>query len=171
MLRFKLNGQPVEVDVSADTPLLWVVRDHLKLKGSKFGCGMGLCGACSMLVDGQSTRTCILPVAAVINRDVVTIEGLGNPEITSVVQQAWIDGNVPQCGYCQSGQIVSATALLKNNPNPSDSDIDNAMSGNICRCGTYPRIKAAIKHAASSLAQGKGQLQAVQMFEPTEKEA
>ena len=166
MLRFTLNGQPIEVDVPADTPLLWVVRDHLKLKGSKFGCGMGLCGACSMLVDGQSTRTCILPLAAVINRHVTTIEGIGNPDMTSALQQAWIDGSVPQCGYCQSGQIISATALLKNNPNPSDAEIDNAMSGNICRCGTYPRIKRAIKQAAKHIQNGQGKLQAVQHFTP-----
>ncbi|MGK0444689.1 MAG: isoquinoline 1-oxidoreductase alpha subunit [Bermanella sp.] len=168
MLRFNLNGQPVEVDAPDDTPLLWVVRDHLKLKGSKFGCGMGLCGACSMLVDGQSTRTCILPAASVANKNVTTIEGIGNPELISVVQQAWVDSSVPQCGYCQSGQIVSATALLTRNPNPTDRDIDNAMSGNICRCGTYPRIKAAIKQAASAIQSGKGKLQAVQYFEPSQ---
>jgi isoquinoline 1-oxidoreductase alpha subunit len=168
MLRFNLNGQPVEVDAPDDTPLLWVVRDHLKLKGSKFGCGMGLCGACSMLVDGQSTRTCILPAASVANKNVTTIEGIGNPELISVVQQAWVDSSVPQCGYCQSGQIVSATALLTRNPNPTDRDIDNAMSGNICRCGTYPRIKAAIKQAASAIQSGQGKLQAVQYFEPSQ---
>jgi len=145
-----------------------VVRDHLKLKGSKFGCGMGLCGACSMLVDGQSTRTCILPAASVANKNVTTIEGIGNPELISVVQQAWVDSSVPQCGYCQSGQIVSATALLTRNPNPTDRDIDNAMSGNICRCGTYPRIKAAIKQAASAIQSGQGKLQAVQYFEPSQ---
>jgi isoquinoline 1-oxidoreductase alpha subunit len=167
MLRFTLNGQPIEVDVPADTPLLWVVRDHLKLKGSKFGCGMGLCGACSMLVDGQSTRTCVLPLAAVSNRNVTTIEGLGNPDMTSALQQAWVDSSVPQCGYCQSGQIISATALLKSNPNPSDAEIDNAMSGNICRCGTYPRIKSAIKQAAKTIQNGQDKLQAVQHFSPT----
>jgi isoquinoline 1-oxidoreductase alpha subunit len=167
MLRFTLNGQPIEVDVPADTPLLWVVGDHLKLKGSKFGCGMGLCGACSMLVDGQSTRTCVLPLAAVSNRNVTTIEGLGNPDMTSALQQAWVDSSVPQCGYCQSGQIISATALLKSNPNPSDAEIDNAMSGNICRCGTYPRIKSAIKQAAKTIQNGQGKLQAVQHFSPT----
>jgi isoquinoline 1-oxidoreductase alpha subunit len=166
MQRFTLNGQPIEVDVPSDTPLLWVVRDHLKLKGSKFGCGMGLCGACSMLVDGQSTRTCVLPLAAVANKNVTTIEGIGNPELTSALQQAWIDGSVPQCGYCQSGQIISATALLKNNANPTDTDIDNAMSGNICRCGTYPRIKSAIKQAAKNIQKGNGKLQAVQYFAP-----
>ena len=121
-----------------------------------------------MLVDGQSTRTCILPAASVANKNVTTIEGIGNPELISVVQQAWVDSSVPQCGYCQSGQIVSATALLTRNPNPTDRDIDNAMSGNICRCGTYPRIKAAIKQAASAIQSGQGKLQAVQYFEPSQ---
>jgi len=173
MLRFTLNGQAVEVDVSDDTPLLWVIRDHFKLKGSKFGCGMGLCGACSMLVDGASTRTCVLPVKYVVDREVTTIEGLSNPELTSVVQQAWIDSSVPQCGYCQSGQIISATALLTSNPNPSDADIDNAMSGNICRCGTYPKIKNAIKQASKAIRVDETKPQAVQIFEPflTTKEA
>ena len=162
MIRFQLNGQTVEADVPGDMPLLWVVRDHFKLKGSKFGCGMGLCGACSMMIDGQSTRTCILPVAAVANRHVTTIEGLQDQDSQrlSALQQAWVDNSVPQCGYCQSGQLISATALLKQNPNPSDTDIDNAMQGNICRCGTYPRIKQAIKATAKQTA-------AVQMFEPT----
>jgi len=162
VIRFQLNGQTVEADVPGDMPLLWVVRDHFKLKGSKFGCGMGLCGACSMMIDGQSTRTCILPVATVANRHVTTIEGLQDQDSQrlSALQQAWVDNSVPQCGYCQSGQLISATALLKQNPNPSDTDIDNAMQGNICRCGTYPRIKQAIKATAQQTA-------AVQMFEPT----
>lgn len=167
MIRFQLNGKTVEANVPGDMPLLWVVRDHFKMKGSKFGCGMGLCGACSMMVDGQSTRTCILPVAAVANRNITTIEGLSNLEQPgseqqlSILQQAWVDNSVPQCGYCQSGQLISASALLKNNPKPSDADIDNAMSGNICRCGTYPRIKNAIKQAAAK------QQAAVQVFDPT----
>lgn len=164
MIRFQLNGTTVEADVPGDMPLLWVVRDHFNMKGSKFGCGMGLCGACSMMVDGQSTRTCILPVAAVANRNVTTIEGLSETstevEQLSTLQQAWVRNSVPQCGYCQSGQLITATALLKNNPNPSDEDIDNAMSGNICRCGTYPRIKQAIKEAAGQNTAG------VQMFDP-----
>ena len=164
MIRFQLNGTTVEADVPGDMPLLWVVRDHFNMKGSKFGCGMGLCGACSMMVDGQSTRTCILPVAAVSNRNVTTIEGLSETstdvEQLSTLQQAWVRNSVPQCGYCQSGQLITATALLKNNPNPSDEDIDNAMSGNICRCGTYPRIKQAIKEAARQNTAG------VQMFDP-----
>lgn len=164
MIRFQLNGTTVEADVPGDMPLLWVIRDHFNMKGSKFGCGMGLCGACSMMVDGQSTRTCILPVAAVANRNVTTIEGLSKTstdvEQLSTLQQAWVRNSVPQCGYCQSGQLITATALLKNNPNPSDEDIDNAMSGNICRCGTYPRIKQAIKEAAAQKTAG------VQMFDP-----
>lgn len=167
MISFQLNGQRVDADVPADMPLLWVVRDHFKLKGSKFGCGMGLCGACSMLVDGQSTRTCILPVAAVANRAVTTIEGLADKdsEQLSTLQQAWVAHSVPQCGYCQSGQLISATALLNSNPKPSDADIDNAMQGNLCRCGTYPRIKQAIKAAAEQTAA------AVHTFDPRQAEA
>ncbi len=161
MISFVLNGKAVEVDVTLDTPLLWVMRDHLKLKGTKFGCGMGLCGACSMLIDGVSTRTCILPIAAVANRNVTTIEGLGNPQMLSTLQQAWVENSVPQCGYCQSGQLVSASALLNSNPNPTDAEIDDAMSGNICRCGTYPNIKKAIKAAA-------GQQLGVQTFDPSQ---
>ena len=167
MIRFQLNGNTVEADVSGDTPLLWVIRDHFKMKGSKFGCGMGLCGACSMMVDGESTRTCILPVSAVANKNITTIEGLstGDAKDTSrkqlsTLQQAWVDNSVPQCGYCQSGQLISATALLKKNSNPSDAEIDNAMQGNICRCGTYPRIKKAIKQAA------KQQTASVEIFDP-----
>ncbi|EAT13733.1 (2Fe-2S)-binding protein [Bermanella marisrubri] len=166
MITFSLNGQSIEVDAAPDTPLLWVVRDHLKMKGTKFGCGMGLCGACSMLIDGNSSRTCITPISSVAGKDVVTIEGIGDQQTLSILQEAWVEAGVPQCGYCQSGQIISATALLKQNPNPSDDDINNAMSGNICRCGTYPNIKKAIKQAASSLKQGKGQLQAVRIFDP-----
>jgi isoquinoline 1-oxidoreductase alpha subunit len=166
MIQFELNGHNTQVDAAPDTPLLWVIRDHLKLKGSKFGCGMGLCGACSMLIDGASTRTCILPLAAVEGRKVVTIEGIGQPEMLSTLQQAWVDASVPQCGYCQSGQLVSATALLSKNPAPSDDDIDQAMSGNICRCGTYPNIKKAIKQAAQELQSGHGRLQGVEFFDP-----
>ncbi|WP_396586206.1 (2Fe-2S)-binding protein [Bermanella sp. R86510] len=168
MIRFTLNGNPVELDVPPDTPLLWVVRDHLKLKGSKFGCGMGLCGACSMLIDGNSSRTCITQVSSVEGKNVVTIEGIGNPDSLSILQHAWVEAGVPQCGYCQSGQIISATALLKQNKNPSDSDIESALSGNICRCGTYPNVKKAIKKAAKSLPAGKGSLQAVKHYNPTE---
>jgi len=145
MISFTLNGEPVQVDAPGDAPLLWVVRDLFNLKGSKFGCGAGLCGACSMLIDGVSSRSCITPVAAVAGREITTIEGLGSADNLSPVQQAWVDEAVPQCGYCQSGQIISATALLAANPNPSDDDIDAAMAGNLCRCGTYPRIRNAIK--------------------------
>jgi len=166
MISFVLNDQTVQVSAAPDTPLLWVIRDHLKLKGSKFGCGMGLCGACSMLVDGESTRTCVLPLAAVAGRNVTTIEGIGNPDMLSTLQSAWVENSVPQCGYCQSGQLVSATALLSKNSNPSDEEIDNAMSGNICRCGTYPKIKNAIKQAAMDLKNGDGRLQAVAYFDP-----
>jgi isoquinoline 1-oxidoreductase alpha subunit len=166
MISFELNGKNVQVDAAPDTPLLWTIRDHLKLKGSKFGCGMGLCGACSMLVDGESTRTCILPLSAVQGRKVTTIEGIGNPDMMSTLQQAWVESSVPQCGYCQSGQLISATALLSKNNNPSDVDIDNAMSGNICRCGTYPSIKKAIKSAAKELRSGNGRLKAVEYFNP-----
>ena len=167
MINFELNGHPVQVTADGDTPLLWVIRDHLKLKGSKFGCGMGLCGACSMLVDGESTRTCILPIAAVQGRSVITIEGIGNKEMLSTLQTAWVAASVPQCGYCQSGQLISATALLSKNSNPSDSDIDAGMSGNICRCGTYPNIKKAIKQAAKQLQQNGGSEQVVAYFDPT----
>lgn len=150
MLEFTLNGTTVAVDAPTDVPLLWIVRDVLGLKGSKFGCGAGLCGACSMLIDGESTRTCILPAGAVSGRDVVTIEGLGSSDKPSPVQQAWIEHSVAQCGYCQSGQIISATALLAQNPDPDDAAIDAAMSGNICRCGTYSAIRTAIKSVAVS---------------------
>jgi isoquinoline 1-oxidoreductase alpha subunit len=151
MIKFSLNNEDVAIDVAADTPLLWVIRDHFKLKGSKFGCGMGLCGACSMHLDGESVRTCILPISAVAGRSVTTIEGLGTPDKLHPLQQAWIANSVPQCGYCQSGQLMSASALLAANSKPSDAEIDRAMSGNICRCGTYADIKEAIKQAASQL--------------------
>jgi isoquinoline 1-oxidoreductase alpha subunit len=151
MIKFILNESPVEVDVPPDMPLLWVVRDHLKLKGSKFGCGMGLCGACSMHLDGESVRTCILPISAVAGRKVTTIEGLGTPDNLHPLQQAWIEHSVPQCGYCQSGQLMSASALLARNANPDDAAINAAMSGNICRCGSYGDIKKAIKDAAKRL--------------------
>ena len=156
MVRFKLNGAAVETDAAPDTPLLWVVRDFFKLKGSKFGCGMGLCGACSMRVEGQSTRTCILPVAAVEGKAVMTIEGLADDGKPHVLQEAWVTHGVPQCGYCQSGQLMSASALLDTNPSPTEADIDAAMSGNICRCGTYPRMKRAILDAAQQLAGASG---------------
>lgn len=148
MAQFELNGKPASVEVAPDTPLLWVVREHLALLGTKFGCGMGLCGACTVHVNGQAIRSCITPVSAVEGGKVTTIEGLGNGRM-HVVQLAWEDANVPQCGYCQPGQMMQAAALLAGNPHPSDRDIDTAMAGNICRCGTYPRIRIAIKKAAN----------------------
>jgi isoquinoline 1-oxidoreductase alpha subunit len=144
MIEFTLNGQTVRSDDSPDTPLLWVVRDTFKLKGSKYGCGAGLCGACTMHVDGVATRTCVLPLSGVAGRAVTTIEGLGTPANLHPLQAAWVAHNVPQCGYCQSGQIMSAAALLAANPTPSAAEVDTAMAGNICRCGCYPRIKKAI---------------------------
>jgi len=147
---FTLNGKPQSVDVDAGTPLLWVIRDTIGLTGTKFGCGVSLCGACTVHVDGEARRSCVTPVSAVAGRKVTTIEGL-SADRSHPLQQAWIAEQVPQCGYCQSGQIMSAAALLARNPNPSDADIVNAMSGNICRCATYPRIKRAIKRAAQGV--------------------
>ena len=144
MIRFTLNGQAVETAETPETPLLWSVRDTFKLKGSKFGCGAGLCGACTMHVDGQAIRACVWPIGAVEGKDVTTIEGLGTPEDPHPLQAAWAAQSVPQCGYCQSGQIMSAAALLAANPRPSPEDVDRAMAVNICRCGCYPRIKQAI---------------------------
>lgn len=144
MIEFTLNGKHVRTEDDPGTPLLWVVRDTFKLKGSKFGCGAGLCGACTMHIDGEAVRTCITPVAAVAGKAVTTIEGLGNPDELHPLQVAWTELSVPQCGYCQPGQIMSAAALLRNNPSPTEADVDAVMSGNICRCGCYPRIKQAI---------------------------
>jgi len=152
MISFKLNGEVVETNDDPATPLLWVVRDSFKLKGSKFGCGAGLCGACTMHVDGEAIRTCILPVEQVAGMEVTTIEGLGTPDDLHPLQKAWIDLSVPQCGYCQSGQIMSAAALLDRKNAPSEEDVDVAMAGNICRCGCYPRIKQAIFDAAKAIA-------------------
>jgi isoquinoline 1-oxidoreductase alpha subunit len=143
-----VNGRKHAVDVDADTPLLWVLRDELELKGTKFGCGMSLCGACTVHLDGVPTRSCITPVSRVGNASVVTIEGIGETEVGKRVKAAWLALDVMQCGYCQSGQVMSATALLARNPKPTDQDIDDAMSGNLCRCATYTRIRAAIKQAA-----------------------
>lgn len=148
-IEFKLNGKPVQTDDDPETPLLWVVRDTFKLKGSKFGCGAGLCGACTMHIDGEAERTCTLPISAITGKEITTIEGIGSPENMHPLQQAWTDISVPQCGYCQSGQIMSAASLLKNNPSPSEADVDAAMAGNICRCGCYPRIKQAILNVAN----------------------
>lgn len=145
-----VNGVRHEIDVEPDMPLLWVLRDELGITGPKFGCGLSLCGACTVHVNGQPIRSCTMPVSAV-QGEVTTIEGLGTPDALHAVQQAWVKHQVAQCGYCQSGQIMSAAGLLANNPDPSDEDIDTYMSGNLCRCGTYPRIRAAIKEAAESL--------------------
>jgi aerobic-type carbon monoxide dehydrogenase small subunit (CoxS/CutS family) len=142
-----VNGEKFAVDAEPDTPLLWVLRDVLGLTGTKFGCGRALCGACTVHLDGDPIRSCVIPVSAAANRSVTTIEGLSD-NLDHPVQRAWLELDVPQCGYCQTGQIMSASALLDRNPNPNDRDIDQAMSGNICRCGTYYRIRAAIKRAA-----------------------
>ncbi|HXS20028.1 MAG TPA: (2Fe-2S)-binding protein [Steroidobacteraceae bacterium] len=143
-----VNGRNRIVDVTADTPLLWVLRDELDLKGTKFGCGMSFCGACTVHVDGVPTRSCITPISRVGSGSVVTIEGVGETEVGQRVKAAWLALDVMQCGYCQSGQVMAATALLTKNPKPNDRDIDEAMSGNLCRCATYTRIRAAIKQAA-----------------------
>ncbi|MGI9293073.1 MAG: (2Fe-2S)-binding protein [Pseudomonadales bacterium] len=156
MIEFILNGVQQQLEIESDTPLLWVVREEIGLTGSKFGCGKGLCGACTMHVDGVASRTCILPVSAVAGKSVTTIEGISE-QAQHPVQQAWMEFNVPQCGYCQSGQIMSAIALLEQNPQPSDDDINQFMSGNICRCGTYPRIRQAIHWAAESLTKDETQ--------------
>ena len=150
MIEIKVNDQLEKVDVDGDTPLLWVLREQLELVGTKFGCGIAQCGACTVHLNGQPIRSCVTPINAVAGESITTIEGLAdNHNQLTAVQQAWIDEQVPQCGYCQSGQIMSALALLNDTPNPSDDDIDAAMSGNICRCGMYGRIKTAIKNASS----------------------
>lgn len=152
MTEFELtvNGKKRVVSVYPDTPLLWVLRDTLGLTGTKYGCGMSLCGACTVHLNGKAIRSCVTPVASVIGNEITTIEGLTD-DVGSAVQQAWIEEDVPQCGYCQSGQIMAATALLAKLPKPSDADIDEAMSGNLCRCGTYQRIRRAIHRAANSV--------------------
>jgi isoquinoline 1-oxidoreductase alpha subunit len=151
----KVNGVPHSVDVDEDTPLLWVLRDVLGMTGTKFGCGVALCGACTVHVDGARTRSCVTPISSIGNKAVTTIEAVGKTPQGRAVQKAWLDIEVVQCGYCQSGQIMSAAALLAAKPMPSDADIDAAMSGNICRCGTYVRIREGIKHAAHGLANNK----------------
>jgi len=153
MITLTINGQAHSIDVPADTPLLWVLRDTLGLTGTKFGCGQALCGACTVHVNGAATRSCVMPVSAVQGGHVTTIEGL-SAHSDHPVQRAWLDHDVPQCGYCQSGQIMSAAALLAQNKSPSDADIDAAMSGNICRCGTYNDIRAAIHAAAGLMKEG-----------------
>ena len=146
----KINGKSVSVEAEGDTPLLWVIRDEVGLTGTKFGCGMALCGACTVHLDGQPVRSCQTPLSAAAGKKISTIESVSSTEVGRKIQAAWIAHDVPQCGYCQSGQIMSATALLKDKPNPTDADIDQAMSGNLCRCGTYPRIRAAIHTAAGT---------------------
>lgn len=154
MTTLQINGKATAVTAPDDTPLLWVLRDHVGLTGTKFGCGLALCGACTVHLDGQPVRSCQTPLSAAVGKKIVTIEGVGASPAGKAVQTAWIDIAVPQCGYCQAGQIMSATALLQQNPKPNDADIDNAMGGNICRCGTYTRIRTAIKQAAG-ISEGK----------------
>ena len=151
MLALNVNGRTRKVDVDESTPLLWVLRDHLDMTGTKFGCGMALCGACTVHLDGEPVRSCATPVSAAVGKKVTTIEGIGATRAGKAMQAAWIRHDVPQCGYCQSGQIMSASALLAKNRAPSDTDIDAAMSGNVCRCGTYNQIRAAIKDAAANV--------------------
>ena len=154
-MKLTVNDEVVEVSSEADTPLLWVLRDELSLVGTKYGCGIAQCGACTIHLDGQAVRSCVTPLAAAAGKDIKTIEGQADNARLSPVQQAWLETDVAQCGYCQSGQIMAATALLAANPRPSDSEIDQAMSGNICRCGTYPRIRKAV-HLAADLMAGEG---------------
>jgi isoquinoline 1-oxidoreductase alpha subunit len=152
MITLNINGQDQAVDAAGDMPILWALRDVLQLTGTKFGCGVSLCGACTVHLDGQAIRSCVTPISAAVGKKISTIEHMQNDKVGQAVQAAWSEIDVVQCGYCQSGQIMSATALLASNQQPSDADIDAAMSGNICRCGTYPRIRAAIHEAAKKLA-------------------
>ncbi|MEM4988207.1 (2Fe-2S)-binding protein [Collimonas sp. H4R21] len=149
MTSLNINGKQHEIDLPEDTPLLWTLRDHIGMTGTKFGCGMALCGACTVHLDGAPIRSCITPISAAAGKKVTTIEAIADDKVGHAVQEAWIALGVPQCGYCQAGQIMSATALLKTTPKPTDKEIDDAMSGNICRCGTYTRIRAAIKQVAA----------------------
>ena len=153
-MQFNLNGKPVNLDIDPDTPLLWAIRDEIGLTGTKFGCGKGLCGACTVHMNGLAIRSCITPISVIAGQNITTIEGLAEGDKLHPVQEAWVANNVPQCGYCQPGQIMSASALLAKNAAPNDEDIDAAMSGNICRCGTYPRIRKAIKDASASMQAG-----------------
>jgi len=150
MALLQINGQEHDLDVPGDMPLLWALRDVVGLTGTKFGCGVALCGACTVHLDGRPIRSCITPIASAVGKSVTTIEAIGDTPSGKKIQEAWLGIEVVQCGYCQSGQIMSAAALIENNPNPTDAEIDAAMSGNICRCGTYPRIRAAIKLASQS---------------------
>lgn len=151
MLTLNVNGRDLQVEADPATPVLWALRDNLNLTGTKFGCGAALCGACTVHLDGDPIRACITPIAAVVGRAITTIEAMAADRVGKAVQDAWVRHDVPQCGYCQSGQVMSAVALLRTNPRPLDADIDNAMSGNLCRCGTYQRIRAAIKDAGATL--------------------
>jgi isoquinoline 1-oxidoreductase alpha subunit len=152
MITLSINGRDMPVDADPSTPLLWTLRDNLNMTGTKFGCGAALCGACTVHLNGQPTRSCVTPISAAVGQKITTIEAMENDKVGKAVQEAWVKHDVPQCGYCQSGQVMSATALLRAKQNPSDADIEGAMSGNICRCGTYQRIHAAIKTAAKTLA-------------------
>ena len=152
MISFRVNGKPVELNVDPSMPLLWAIRENLGLTGTKFGCGVAQCGACTVLIDGGAVRSCVTPVSRAAGREVTTIEGL-SADLSHPLQRAWIEIDVPQCGYCQSGQIMSASGLLRAKPKPTDEDIDQAMTGNICRCGTYPRIRRAIHRAAEMMAE------------------
>ena len=155
MISFKINGKMAKVEVDPSTPLLWVIRDHLQLTGTKYGCGMAQCGACTVHLDGHAVRSCVTPVSMASGKQVTTIEGLAQNALGKTVQSAWQEVDVPQCGYCQSGQIMSAIALLKDNPHPSESQISAAMEGNLCRCGTYNRIRSAIMKASEQLGGAK----------------
>lgn len=150
-MQFTVNGKPYEVDVEDEMPLLWVLRDELDIKGPKYGCGIAQCGACTVHIDGMAVRSCSISAAQAQGRDITTIEGLGTPEALHAVQEAWIEHQVAQCGYCQSGQIMSAASFLALNPSPTEEQIDQAMSANLCRCGTYPRIREAVRSAAAKL--------------------
>lgn len=150
MITLTINGKPQTLDLPDSTPLLWALRDYLAMTGTKYGCGMALCGACTVHIDGTPTRACVTPISAVADKAITTIEAIASDPIGKQVQASWLKLGVPQCGYCQSGQIMAATALLKQDPHPDDASIDKAMSGNLCRCGTYPRIRAAIKAVATS---------------------
>ena len=154
MITLFINGKSRQVDASPDTPLLWVVRDHLKLTGTKYGCGIAQCGACTVHIDGKAERSCQVPVSDAAGKKITTIEAVGSTKAGKAVQEAWIAEDVPQCGYCQSGHVMSAAALLDGNPSPTEREIDQAMNGNLCRCGTYLRIRKAVRHAAILLAKG-----------------
>jgi isoquinoline 1-oxidoreductase alpha subunit len=155
MVKLVVNGATVDVNADDDTPLLWVLRDKLRLTGTKFGCGIAQCGACTVHIDGNARRSCVMPVGELAGKTITTIEGIANPDEWHPVQAAWLAENVPQCGYCQAGQIMSTLALLAANPAPTDDDIDSALSANLCRCGTYPRIRRAVHRAAASLRERK----------------